>query len=184
MCEVLDELGYLDGDTVTPDGQRLQRLYSELDLLAGECLRRGTWDALEPAELAAVLSGLTYESRSPEGDGPPRFPHGSAAIVGDEMSRIWAELEEVERSHRLSFLRRPDFGFAWTAWQWASGYDLDEVLESNDIAAGDFVRSVKQLLDVIEQVAAAATDKGLRSKARAAADLLRRGVVSYTSVSE
>lgn len=184
VCEVLDELGYLDGDTVTADGQRLQRLYSELDLLAGECLRRGTWDELEPAELAAVLSGLTYESRNPEGDGPPRFPRGRSAIVADEMSRTWAELEQVERAHRLSFLRRPDFGFAWTAWQWASGFDLDVVLESNDIAAGDFVRSVKQLLDVIEQVAAAATDKELRSKARAAADLLRRGVVSYTSVSE
>ncbi|MGH3248954.1 MAG: helicase-related protein, partial [Trebonia sp.] len=32
VCEVLDELGYLDGDKVTPAGQRLTRLYSELDL--------------------------------------------------------------------------------------------------------------------------------------------------------
>ncbi|KAA1419884.1 DEAD/DEAH box helicase [Mumia zhuanghuii] len=184
VCEVLDELGYLDGDTVTPDGQRLQRLYSELDLLAGECLRRGTWEGLDPAEFACVISGLTYESRNPEGDGPPRFPRGTSAVVADEMGRIWAELEQVERTHRLSFLRRPDFGFGWTAWQWASGYDLDVVLETNGIAAGDFVRAMKQLLDVIEQVAAAATDKALRSTARAAAEQLRRGVVSYTSVSE
>ncbi|KHL11147.1 ATP-dependent RNA helicase HelY [Mumia flava] len=184
VCEVLDELGYLDGDDVTVDGRRLQRLYSELDLLAGECLRRDTWDDLDPVDLACVLSGLTYESRNPEEAGPPRFPRGRSAQTAEEMSRIWAELESVERAHRLSFLRRPDFGFAWPTWQWASGMDLDVVLETNGLAAGDFVRTVKQLLDLIEQVAVAATQPELRRKARQAADLLRRGVVDYSSLTE
>src|SRR5690349_12529819 len=31
VCRVLERLGYLTGDTVTPDGQRLGRLYTELD---------------------------------------------------------------------------------------------------------------------------------------------------------
>src|SRR5262249_5723851 len=44
VCAVLDQLGYLDGDTVTPDGKRLAGLYSELDLLAAECLRKGFWE--------------------------------------------------------------------------------------------------------------------------------------------
>ena len=57
VCAVLDDLGYLDGDTVTPDGQRLSRLYSELDLVAAECIRRGLWDGLNPAELAACVCG-------------------------------------------------------------------------------------------------------------------------------
>ena len=42
----MSSLGYLDGDTVTPDGRRLAGLYSELDLLAAESLRRGLWDGL------------------------------------------------------------------------------------------------------------------------------------------
>ena len=33
VCAVLDELGYLDGDTVTAEGRRLAGLYTELDLL-------------------------------------------------------------------------------------------------------------------------------------------------------
>src|SRR5487761_1397717 len=41
VCAVLDRLGYLKGDAVTEDGRRLGRLYSELDLVAAECLRRG-----------------------------------------------------------------------------------------------------------------------------------------------
>src|SRR5579872_4973736 len=40
VCTVLERLGYLSGDTVTPDGRRLAGLYTELDLLAAECLRR------------------------------------------------------------------------------------------------------------------------------------------------
>ena len=77
VCTVLDELGYLDGDKVTPAGQRLTRLYSELDLVAAECLRRGLWDGLNPAELAACVSVLSFESRKQiEDAGPARLPQG------------------------------------------------------------------------------------------------------------
>src|ERR1700761_1142672 len=77
VCRVLDELGYLDGDTVTPAGQRLTQLYSELDLLAAECLRRGLWEGLNPAELAACVSVLSFESRKQTEDaGPARLPKG------------------------------------------------------------------------------------------------------------
>jgi ATP-dependent RNA helicase HelY len=53
VCAVLEGLGYMAGDAVTADGRRLAALYTELDLLAAECLRRGLWDGLAPAELAA-----------------------------------------------------------------------------------------------------------------------------------
>ena len=41
VCAVLDELGYTEGDTLTAEGRRLAGLYTELDLLVAECLRRG-----------------------------------------------------------------------------------------------------------------------------------------------
>ena len=87
VCAVLDELGYLDGDTVTPAGQRLTRLYSELDLLAAECLRRGLWEGLNPAELAACVSVLSFESRRQTDDaGPARLPKGPVRDVLDDMA--------------------------------------------------------------------------------------------------
>ena len=182
VCDVLGELGYLDGDTVTPDGERLTRLYTELDLVAGECMRRGVWDDLTPAELCAVLSGLTYETRNPEQAAGARYPTQEVRAVASRMSGIGADLERVERDHRLSFLRRPDFGFAYAAWQWASGRPLDEVLTEAELEAGDFVRAVKLVLDVADQVANAAGPTDLRETARDAGALLRRGVVAYTSV--
>ncbi|MFZ0049728.1 MAG: DEAD/DEAH box helicase, partial [Streptosporangiaceae bacterium] len=66
VCAVLEELDYIEGDEVTPAGRRLAALNTELDLLAAECLRRGTWAGLPPADLAACVSALTFESRRPD----------------------------------------------------------------------------------------------------------------------
>jgi ATP-dependent RNA helicase HelY len=157
VCAVLDELGYLDGDAVTVDGKRLARLYSELDLLAAECLRRGFWEGLNPAELAACVSVLSYESRQQYDDGPPaRLPKGPVRDVLNSMTRTWAELDQLEKRSGLSFLREPDAGFVWAAFRWARGAKLEDVLDSvPGLTPGDFVRSVKQLIDILDQIAAA-----------------------------
>jgi ATP-dependent RNA helicase HelY len=183
VCSVLNHLGYLDDGQVTPDGRRLADLYTELDLLAAECLRRGLWDGLDPAELAACVSVLTFESRQSDDDAAPRLPPGPVRDVVASMISVWSELDEVEKDNRLSFLRQPDLGFAWAAHAWARGRPLETVLQS-DLTPGDFVRAVKQLMDLLGQIAVAAgAGSELASTAHAAMDALRHGVVAYTSVS-
>ena len=90
------------------------------------------------------------------------MPGGAASEAIGEMVRLWGELDALEREHRLDFLRPPDLGFAWVAYRWAEGDDLDDVLGETDLAAGDFVRWMKQLLDLAGQVADAAGDTPLR----------------------
>jgi ATP-dependent RNA helicase HelY len=98
------------------------------------------------------------------------------------MVRVWGELDQLERDNRLSFLREPDLGFAWTAYRWAKGHALQDVLDdSPDVAAGDFVRWTKQVIDLLDQIAAAADEK-VAAVARSAAASMRRGVIAYTSV--
>jgi ATP-dependent RNA helicase HelY len=156
VCRVLERLGYLAGDVVTPDGQRLGRLYTELDLLAAECLRRGLWDDLSPAELAACVSALSFESRQADDAQPPRLPKGRVPEALSATVRTWGELDQLEKDNNLSFLREPDLGFAWAAYRWARGVRLETVLdESPDLTPGDFVRSVKQLIDLLDQIASA-----------------------------
>ncbi len=182
VCEVLDTLGYLDGDTVTPEGQRLKRLYSELDLLVSECLKDDMWNGLGPAELAAVASGLTYQARRDDETASPRMPTVRVRDVAESMNALCLELEQLERDHRLKFLHRPDFGFAQAVWDWCNGAPLDQVLGQTEMAAGDFVRAMKQLIDVVAQIADASGPSPLRDTAREALDELRHGVVSYSSV--
>jgi ATP-dependent RNA helicase HelY len=185
VCRVLERLGYLDGDTVAPDGQRLGRLYTELDLLAAECLRRGLWDDLTPAELAACVSALSFESRQDDVQ-PPRLPTGRVPEALTATVRTWGELDQLEKDNDLSFLREPDLGFAWAAYRWARGARLESVLgESPDLTPGDFVRSVKQLIDLLDQVASAAHERdGLAATARAAIEAMRRGVIAYSAVTD
>jgi ATP-dependent RNA helicase HelY len=182
VCAVLGRLGYLEGDTVTADGRRLADLYSELDLLAAECLRRGLWDGLGPAELAACVSALTFEARKAEDAGPPRLPGGPVRDVLAAMVSVQSELSAVEEENRLAFLREPDLGFAWAAHAWARGKPLESVL-GPDLTPGDFVRAVKQLMDLLGQIAVAAgRDTPLGGTARRAVEALRHGVVAYSSV--
>ncbi|MBW8750876.1 MAG: DEAD/DEAH box helicase [Propionibacteriales bacterium] len=183
VCEVLDALDYLDGDAVTPRGRALMRIYNELDLVTAEALRTGIWDDLDASQLAAVLSALVYESRRADDASAPRLPGGRVRDVLKEMTSLWADLEVLEKEHKLDQLREPDFGFCWAAFRWAEGDDLDDLLEATELAAGDFVRWMKQLLDLTGQVGDVAGG-ALRDTARETVDRLRRGVVAYSSVAD
>jgi ATP-dependent RNA helicase HelY len=182
VCDVLESLGYLHGDEVTPAGRTLARIYSEDDLVIAEALRDGQWDALSPAELAAVASSLVYEARRDDAP-PPRLPSGAVRPALTSLVRLWSALRETERDHRLEFLREPDQGFAWAAWRWAQDMPLDTVLDEVDMAPGDFVRWTKQLIDLLDQVSDAAPESSpVRASATQAVKSLRRGVVAYSGL--
>src|SRR5699024_216890 len=72
----------------------------------------------------------------------------------------------------------PDGGMAWMVHRWASGQSLDAVLRDQDMAAGDFVRRCKQLVDLMDQIADAAPTPQLRATARKAVIAVLRGVVA------
>jgi ATP-dependent RNA helicase HelY len=186
VCDLLSERGYLLGDAVTPEGKRLQRLYAESDLLVAECLREGAWSGLDGPGLAACVSAVVYESRRDDGGLEPRIPPGPVGAALRETIRIWSELEDGERQHRLDTTSAPDLGLTWAVYRWASGHRLDAVLSDSDLAAGDFVRWCKQVIDLLGQVQQAAgtgpDGVGIRRAAEDAIEGVRRGVVAYSSV--
>jgi ATP-dependent RNA helicase HelY len=182
---LLRERGYLsEADEVTQDGKRLTRLYSESDLLAAECLRHGVWKGLKPEELAAVVSSLVYEARR---DGPveARLPQGPVSDAMLKTVRLWAEIEDDERRHKLERItRQPDPGFAWPVFRWARGESLEKVLSAaeaggNELGAGDFVRWCRQVIDLLDQIReVVGRQDPVGSAAAKAVDALRRGVVA------
>ena len=180
ICEALEARGYLaeGGTVVTERGERLRRLYTEKDLLAAECLRYDVWKRLDAAGLAAAVSALIHEPRHEEAEVSPRMPNDEVAEALTRMERLWSEIEDLETEHDLPTTSMPDGGMAWMVHRWASGERLDAVLRGQDIAAGDFVRRCKQIVDLLDQVAKAATDGELRRTARTAVDAVLRGVVA------
>ncbi|HYT09392.1 MAG TPA: RNA helicase, partial [Mycobacteriales bacterium] len=185
VCALLAERGYLEGDTVTPAGRQLARIWTESDLLVAECLRHGLWEQLSAPELAAAVSALVYESRR-DSESPARLPEGPVREALAATVRLWAELEADEQEHRLEPTREPDLGFAWPAYRWARGESLDRVLSTaatagQELSGGDFVRWCKQVLDLLEQLAEVASrGSRLAGTAREAVAAVRRGVVAYS----
>ncbi|MEO7061919.1 MAG: helicase-related protein, partial [Lapillicoccus sp.] len=180
ICDLLTRLGYLGegGESVTPQGEHLRRLYTEKDLLAAECLRQGVWQRLDPAGLAAAVSTLVHEPRREEHEISPRMPTDDVAQAWHDMVGIWSRIEDAERDHALPATGDPDGGIAWMVHRWASGQRLELVLRDSDIAAGDFVRRCKQIVDLLGQIAEAAPTPALSVTARRAVDAVRRGVVA------
>ncbi|MGN6473397.1 MAG: DEAD/DEAH box helicase [Mycobacteriales bacterium] len=184
VCDVLTSLGYLDSEEITTFGRTLARLYSESDLLVAEALRDGAWEDLDAAELAAVASAIVYESRRDD-EASPKLPPGKCRAALADLDRHWDSLRGVEADAGLNFLRQPQPGFAWLAWRWAKGHSLDAVLRDTQLAPGDFVRWVKQLLDLLDQITQAApAGSRTATTAREAIGRLRRGVVAYSGVGD
>jgi ATP-dependent RNA helicase HelY len=181
VLRVLEAWGYVDGWSLTESGARLARLYHESDLLIAECLDQGLLDGLGVAELAAAVSVFTYESRG-QGEGSGWFPTPRLRRRWSAIAQLVAELNAAEDDAGLPLTRGPDPGFATLAYAWAEGDDLADVIAEDEMSGGDFVRNVKQLIDLLRQVGDTAPDPTTATGARAAADRLMRGVVAASSM--
>jgi ATP-dependent RNA helicase HelY len=183
VLRVLESWDYVDGWQLTDAGRMLTRLYSETDLLLAESLREGLLDGLDAPSMAAVCSVFSYETRGPDQGGAQRvrFPTRPVRDRVAEIERIWRDLNAVEDEAGLPETRRPDPGFTPVAHAWAKGLDLEDVLLDEDMTGGDFVRNVKQLIDLLRQVGDVAPTAATASAARTAAGALFRGVVAASS---
>ncbi|ACV06430.1 DEAD/DEAH box helicase [Kytococcus sedentarius] len=179
-CSLLAEWGYLteDGQEVTEAGRILQRTYTEKDLLVAECLQRGTWQGLDAAELAAIVSVIIHEPRRGEVTINPTMPTERVDRAYEGVIDLWSRIEDSEIEHQLPPTAQPDAGMAWMMHKWASGARLEMVLRDSELSAGDFVRRAKQVVDLLGQVELAAPHASVQGTARKAMNQVLRGVVA------
>jgi ATP-dependent RNA helicase HelY len=187
VVDVLGELDYVAVDedgttTLTAEGRTMRRIYGERDLLVAESLRTGIWKDLDPASLAALACCLVYEPRRDEAaPGEHRLPRGPFRAALGETQDLWLRLDDLERAHSLPGTEPVATGLAQAMHSWARGVALDRVLHEADMAAGDFVRWVKQTIDLLDQLSLVA-EPAVGTVARRALDAVRRGIVAYSSV--
>jgi len=194
ILDLLTELDYVEitpgenledrsATQITTEGERLSRIHHESDLLIAQCLRRGVWDDLDPAELAAVASTVVFENRrESSGHHDDGFPTEPLAAAISAVHRIYGELVSDEDRHGLPLTREPQTGFATAIHQWAAGAPLDYCLRAAEAAGaqltpGDFVRWCTRVIDLLEQVKHTGYADSVRAAARRAVPAIRRGVV-------
>lgn len=182
IVSLLRRTGHVEDWSLTDSGRRLRQIYHESDLLISLAVERKLFDGLERAEVAALASCLTYEHRSSEPPPAPVLPSAELRQRVRMLTQLHDELNAMERSRRLNQTRSPDAGFASAAWAWATGNDLDVIIDE-DLTGGDFVRNVRQLVDLLRQLGQVLPG-GQGSAARSAAEALVRGVIVAAGVVE
>jgi len=203
---VLENLGYIRGWSLTPAGHRLSRIYHESDLLVAEALAAELLGGAEPAVLAGVVSAVVFEPRRARrlaGRGRPvrtaaRQPRGRRQGLSDRLGEkrvaelqwrcaalehVAERIRSVEELHLVPRTRQPSSGLATAVASWARGASFETALavaarDVGDLAPGDFVRTVKSVADLVQQVAHSATDPPTAEAARQAVGMLLRGVVA------
>ncbi|MEO1064055.1 MAG: DEAD/DEAH box helicase [Actinomycetota bacterium] len=181
--EELRRRDFLDGWRLTSAGETLAGLYHESDLLLAEALRARCFDDLDAAELAALTSCLVYEHRSPDPPPPPWFPSAEVARRYDTIEQLAAKLNRFEQHHDLPETRPPDAGFVPIAHGWMLDLELGDVLDDRQVSPGDFVRTARQLIDLLRQLGQV-TAGPLAATARDAARDLDRGLVAATRLDD
>jgi ATP-dependent RNA helicase HelY len=181
---LLGERGYLDGWRTTEAGDRLASIYHDCDLLIAETIRAGLLGGLDAPSLAALVSMFTFEAR--RNAPPPSMPNARLSRRADEIELLAADLRNDERGRHIPRTRALDGGFARLAHEWAKGADLRQLLtapgggrgRNEAVSGGDFVRNVKQLLDLLRQISLTERGSRLGTVAERAAGSLERGIVA------
>jgi ATP-dependent RNA helicase HelY len=181
IVTILSARGFLRGWSLTERGEVLARTFHESDLLVATAVCDGLLDGLDEASLAGLVSVLTYEHRSKDAPPPPWYPSRLVRERVTEIDRIARKLVRDEEKAGLPTTRLPDPTFLALAYAWAAGESFDVVVADEDLSGGDFVRNVKQLIDLLRQVGEVAPDPTTRTTARAASDRLFRGIIAASS---
>ena len=176
LVDLMDRRGYVDDWKLTRQGKSLARIFHELDLLIAEALENGIFDDLAPADLAALMSVFVYEFRRADEAPKARIPKSLAGRWKD-LQRLSAAIARDEESSGVASHRDLDPGLVETTLEWATGADLIDLLDE-DLTAGDFVRTMKQLIDLLRQVSEISPDTTIATNAEKAVRLIMRGVVA------
>lgn len=182
LIKLLTEWRYVDSWSLTDRGLLLSRIFHESDLLIAECIAEDLLCGLSPVELAGVVSCFIYEDRSRDEVSAVHYPSNELKQRFLGIQKISRRLTKAETAYGLQNHRSPDAGFIGATHDWASGNSLLDILESDDVTAGDFVRTMKQLIDVLRQLSLIFHNEADRDSASKAADLLFRGVVASSSL--
>ncbi|XP_005186966.1 superkiller complex protein 2 [Musca domestica] len=181
--EVLRALKYIDElDEVTLKGKVACEM-GQNELLITELILCNMFNNLEPAEIAALLSGLVFQAKI---QGEPVIPEKLKKCV-KEFEEINDNILSVELRHHavVQTEDRLNFGLLEVVYEWARNKPFAEIMKLTEVQEGIIVRCIQQLDETIRDVKTAAIRIGnpaLQSKMEEASNAIKRDIVFTASL--
>jgi len=173
ITKILEERGYILDDSVTDSGKFLAKIYAEMDLVIAESFKAKIFEDVDVFEIPALLSIFLYESRK---EAPLRIPSPKFQDKVSEIAKIWLQIHEDELEAAIEQTKELDLGFAWAAFRWAKGSGLSSILNESELSIGDFIRAIKQIMDLLRQLSIAYPE--YREKFHVALKSLDKGIIA------
>lgn len=181
--EVLRALKYIDElDEVTLKGKVACEM-GQNELLITELILCNMFNDLEPAEIAALLSGLVFQSKI---QGEPVIPEKLKKCVKEfeEINDIILS-EELRHQVVMESDNRLNFGLVEVVYEWATNKPFAEIMKLTEVQEGIIVRCIQQLDETLRDVKTAAIRIGnptLQSKMEEASNAIKRDIVFTASL--
>jgi superfamily II RNA helicase len=182
ITAILQHFGCLKAGELSPEGRLVATLRHDNELLVARVLFSGVLDGLAPAELAALLSCLSEESR----EGEVRYSwtllkqHHDLQKRLQSMGRLAQELHEVQRRHQVTLPVSVQVGYLAASYHWASGAEdwAGLVRDTYGGHEGDLIRAFRRLIDLCHQLAESPeVEAALREQFWNTVSALDRGIV-------
>jgi superfamily II RNA helicase len=182
ITAILQHFGCLKAGELSSEGRLVATLRHDNELLVARVVFSGVLDGLTPAELAALLSCLSEESREGE------VRHSWTLLKQDHdlqqrlqsMRRLAQELHEVQRTHQVTLPVSVQVGYLAASYRWASAAEdwAGLVRDTYGGHEGDLIRAFRRLIDLCRQLAESPeVEATLRKQLWNTVSALDRGIV-------
>jgi superfamily II RNA helicase len=151
--QLLQQLGYITDEGVTPKGQ-IAAVINGYELPVAELIESRVLEHLDELQLCIVLSGLVHEERKNELH--RRLPPAALGEFRRDIEQVVGRL--VEKEHALGIpasIRPIDFRLGAAVSAWCRGADFEELRQHTTTPPGDLVRVMRLTVQLLRQLRSA-----------------------------
>lgn len=148
--DLLEELGYLDGDRVTKKGEVARRL-GGYEIQVTELIFGGSLETLPPKALAMVFVAMIHEER--RAAQRPWVPSSMFGGSRRHIDQVMGDLAQAEARHGIEpGMKRPDWGLTPAVLAWCGGLSMERLEEDLQINPGDVCRVFRMAIQLMRNV--------------------------------
>lgn len=172
--ELLEELGYIYREGLTPKGDFASKVYG-YELSLAELYEQGTLEGLSEVELGILAVALVFEPR--KGTSMPRLSKRARRLEHITDALI-AKINRTEKNRGISY---PSKGYNYhlspCVEMWMEGAEFEKMFTYTDSDEGEIIRYFRMAIQILHEILDTHASEDIKVKIRKAIHLMNRGII-------